>query len=311
MLARLPSSRTGVLRSGGRRPVTYLHRPATSKSEVNSMSKIYDAHAYLGNNKGWGAFGLPVPFDGPHWVKYLDYCGFDGVLVAPPGVGAGEDFKPDMDRIADAMKRYPGRFYGFCRLKPRRGKAALEELKRRHGQGFKAVKFNTLDDNYTLADRSLLDPVLETADKLGGMTMYFHTGDRHGATCQPSMVGNMAADFPDMTFMIGHCGYPGWTDQIVPTLLRNPNTVCETAGVFNPFIVQGIIDATSADRVLLGSNGPNSPIEIARLFVQKYLGKLTPAEKAKVAGGNFERWILKIKPAASKRPAASGKGRHA
>ncbi len=273
------------------------------------MAKVYDAHAYLGNNKGWGAFGLPVPFDGPQWVKYLDYCGFDGALVAPPGVGAGEDFKPDMDRIADAVKRYPGRFYGFCRLKPRRGKAALEELKRRHGQGFKAVKFNTLDDNYALSDRSLLDPILETADRLGGMTMYFHTGDRHGTTCQPAMVADMAADFPDMTFMIGHCGFPGWTDQIVPALLRCPNTVCETAGVFNPYIVQGIIDATSADRVLMGSNGPNSPVEIARLFVQNHLGKLTQEEKAKVAGGNFERWILKKEPTASRSPAMSGRGR--
>lgn len=270
---------------------------------------IYDAHAYLGNNKSWSVFGLPVLFDGDAWVREMDRSGIDGALVAPPGVGAGEDFKPDMDRIADAVKRYPGRFYGFCRLKPRRGKAALEELKRRHGQGFKAVKFNTLDDNYALSDRSLLDPILETADGLGGITMYFHTGDRHGATCQPAMVGNMAADFPDMTFMIGHCGYPGWTDQIVPALLRCPNAVCETAGVFNPYIVQGIIDATSADRVLMGSNGPNSPVEIARLFVQNHLGKLTQEEKAKVAGGNFERWILKQEPAASGQPATSGRGR--
>ena len=26
------------------------------------MAKIYDAHAYLGNNPIWGQLGLPVPF---------------------------------------------------------------------------------------------------------------------------------------------------------------------------------------------------------------------------------------------------------
>ena len=157
---------------------------------------ICDAHAYLGNSPGWAQMGLPVPLDGHGWVEMMDRSGVDRALVAPPGVGAGQDFKPDMDRIAQGMRDYPDRLFGFCRVKPRRGQIAIDELRMRaEEQGFRAVKMNTLDDDYRLDDRRLLDPVIRAASDLG-LVMFFHTGDTHGETCQPSMVADFAVDFP-------------------------------------------------------------------------------------------------------------------
>ena len=210
-------------------------------------------------------------------------------MVAPPGVGAGQDFKPDMDRIAQGMRDYPDRLFGFCRVKPRRGQIAIDELRMRaEEQGFPAVKMNTLDDDYRLDDRRLLDPVIRAASDLG-LVMFFHTGDTHGETCQPSMVADFAMDFPNTTFIIGHCGYIGFQDQTVPSLKRAPNTVAETAGVLNPALIQGIVDEAGADRVLIGSNGPNTPIELPALMVNKYMNKLSSEEKSLITGGNFER----------------------
>ena len=158
---------------------------------------ICDAHAYLGNSPGWAQMGLPVPLDGHGWVEMMDRSGVDRALVAPPGVGAGQDFKPDMDRIAQGMRDYPDRLFGFCRVKPRRGQIAIDELRMRaEEQGFPAVKMNTLDDDYRLDDRRLLDPVIRAASDLG-LVMFFHTGDTHGETCQPSMVADFAVDFPE------------------------------------------------------------------------------------------------------------------
>ena len=62
---------------------------------------IYDAHCYLGNNPLWAQTGLPVPLEGPAWVEMMDRAGVDGALVAPPGVGASEDFKPDLVIFSD------------------------------------------------------------------------------------------------------------------------------------------------------------------------------------------------------------------
>ncbi|MBI4305036.1 MAG: amidohydrolase family protein, partial [Chloroflexi bacterium] len=139
------------------------------------MAKVYDAHAYLGNNPQWAQMGLPVPLEAGAWVSMMDGAGIDGTLVAPPGVGAREDFKPDLERIAKGVKKYPDRLFGFCRIKPRRGQKAIDDLRYWvETHGFRAVKMNTLDDDYTLRDRKLLDPVIDAATKLG-IAVYFHT----------------------------------------------------------------------------------------------------------------------------------------
>jgi len=255
----------------------------------------YDTHAYLGNNPLWTLNGLPVPLEGDAWVEMQDQAGIDGALVAPPGVGAAEDFKPDMDRIARAIEKYPARLFGFCRVKPRQGDLAIDVLRRRvTEQGFRALKLNTLDDEYRLDDRRLLDPVIDAAAELG-IVVFFHTGDTNFATCTPNMVADIAVDYPDTTFIIGHMafggvnGFPGSTEELVPAMQRASNTVTETAGVFKPEFIQTVIDDVGAERVLMGSNGPYSPIELPRIMIQTHMNRLSDEEKALVTGGNFQR----------------------
>jgi predicted TIM-barrel fold metal-dependent hydrolase len=256
---------------------------------------IYDTHAYLGDNPLWDLYGLPVPLEADAWVEMLDQAGIDGALVAPPGVGAAEDFEPDMDRIALAVDKYPARLLGFCRVKPRQGALAIDVLRRRvTEQGFRALKLNSQDDDYRLDDRRLLDPVLDAAAELG-IVVFFHTGDTHYATCTPSMVADIAIDYPDTTFIIGHMGFggvngfPGSTEEVIPAMQRAANTVTETAGVFKPQFIQDVIDVVGAERVLMGSNGPYAPIELPRIMIQKHMNRLSAEEKALVTGGNFER----------------------
>ncbi len=253
------------------------------------MTGVYDAHAYLGNNPPWARAGLPVPLDGPGWVEVMDRSGIDGALFAPPGAGVGDHFKPDMELIAEAVRAYPGRFFGFARVKPRRSATALDEL--RHWvteRGFHAIKLNTLDDDYTLTDRELLDPVFAEAGRLG-IPVFMHTGDASGATCTPSMVADIASDYSDNTFIIGHMGHPGWTEELVPAMRRASNTVTESAAVFIPSFIQGVVDAVGADRVLMGSNAPYSPIELPRVMISKHVGLLSDAQKEAVMGRNLLR----------------------
>ena len=259
------------------------------------MAKIYDAHAYLGNNPIWGQMGLPVPLEADDWIAMLDHAGMDGALVAPPGVGAGDEFRPDMDRIAIGIRNYPDRLFGFCRVKPHSGQGAIDELKLRvQEQGFRALKMNTMDDDYRLDDRALVDPVVAAASELG-IAVFCHTGDYQHETCTPSMVADIASDFPETTFIIGHMGFggingfPGDIEQLVPSMERAPNTVTETAGVFKAEFIQDVVDQVGAERVLMGSNGPNSPIELPKVMIGKHMNKLTDDEKFLILGGNFAR----------------------
>jgi predicted TIM-barrel fold metal-dependent hydrolase len=81
---------------------------------------------------------------------------------------------------------------------------------------------------------------------------------------------------------------------------RAPNTVTETAGVFNNRYIQDVIDAIGADRVLMGSNGPYQPPELIKVLIDRHMPKLTRSQKDAVLGGNLARVLRVDKPAARK-----------
>jgi predicted TIM-barrel fold metal-dependent hydrolase len=214
----------------------------------------------------------------------MDSCGMQGALVAPPGVGAVDDFKTDMEIIAQAVKAHPDRFFGYARVKPRRGKAALDDLRYWiEDRGLHAIKMNTLDDDYSFADRALMDPVMEAVAELG-IPVLFHTGDSHGETCTPEMVADIAVDFPDTTFIIGHMGYPGGDHMLIDAMKRAPNTVTESASVFRRVVIQETVSAIGADRVLMGTNAPYSPAEMGPMMFRDYMGSLDDDEVLAILG---------------------------
>ncbi len=254
---------------------------------------IYDAHTYLGVDPSWGAWGLPVPLEGKQWVQLMDEAGITGVCVAPPDPGVVDDFRPDNERIAKAIREYPGRFFGYARAKPKRGQAALDDLRCWvEERGFHAVMMSTIDEYYQLIDRNLVDPVVETASQLN-VPVFFHTDDSFGATSTPSMVADIAADFPNTTFIIGPAGGAsgggGWNGEILPALKRSSNTVIAIDADFRPNIIQPAVEAVGADRILMGSRAPYSPAALMPIFFRDHLPALTPEQKEAIMGRNLIR----------------------
>ena len=256
---------------------------------------IYDAHAYLGVDPSWGAWGLPVPLEGEQWVQLMDEAGITGVCVAPPGPGVVDDFRPDMERIAKAIREYPGRVFGYARAKPRRGQAALDDLRYWvEERGFHAAMMSTVDEYYQLIDRHLVDPVVETASQLS-IPVFFHTDDHFGVTSTPSMVADIAADFPDTTFIIGPAGSSGgWNDEVLPALKRAPNTVIAIDAVFRANVIRPAVEEVGADKVLMGSRAPYAPAALMPIFIRDHLPALTREQKEAIMGRNLMR-ILGIK----------------
>jgi predicted TIM-barrel fold metal-dependent hydrolase len=184
-------------------------------------------------------------------------------------------------------------------VRPKSGKTAVTTLRKAvEEQGFKALMLHTSDDSYTLKDRSVINPLIEEASRLR-IPVMFNAMDASWASCTPSMVADVAVDYPDVTFVIGRMGFggvngwPGSPAELLPAMKKAPNTVTETASVFNSKFIQDTIDAVGVDRVLMGSNAPYFPLELSKITVIKNLNKMTGKQKAQVAGGNLAR-LLKI-----------------
>lgn len=258
---------------------------------------VFDAHCYLGRNPIWEAQGMPATMHGRDMIAYMDRGGVDRALCAPPGVGAADHFAADHERIAQAIADYPDRIYGFVRVKPPRGTQAIDEMRYwLQERGFHAVKFNTIDAStygagcYSLADRALMDPVLEAIAALQVPVM-IHTGEEHGHTCTPALVANLALDFPQITFIIAHAGVPGFLDEVVPFMQRAENTLVDLAGVLRPIYIQKLVDGVGAERVLNATNAPHMPIEFGPQLIQRHCRKLTAAQKEAILGGNAMRLL--------------------
>lgn len=248
---------------------------------------IFDAHAYMGTNPGFVRFGLPRRLEVDWLLRSMDEEGIDAALVAPPSAGRADCFTPDLELIAQAVKAHPDRIFGYARVMPRRGEVALTELRYWiEERGLHAVKMNTLDDDYRLDDRRLIDPVVELVDQLR-VPVLFHTGDEHGATCTPLMVADIAADFPNTTFIIGHIGYPGSDYEIETALRRCTNVVTESASVFRRDVIQQAVESGGAKRVMMGSNSPYSPMGLARRMIQDCMPSLSVEEKNAILGDNL------------------------
>lgn len=256
---------------------------------------IIDAHCYLGRNPIWEAQGMPATMQGPDMIAYMDRGGVDRALCAPPGVGVRDHFAADHERIAQAIADFPDRIYGFARVKPPRGQIAIDEMRYwLRERGFHAVKLNTIDDSpygagcYSLADRTLIAPVLEAIGELNVPVM-IHTGEEHGNTCTPALVADLALDFPRITFIIAHAGVPGFIDEVVPFMRRAENTLVDLAGVLRPIYVQKLVDGVGAERVLNATNAPHMPIEFGPQLIEKHCRTLTAAQKDAILGGNALR----------------------
>ena len=256
---------------------------------------IFDAHCYLGHNPIWEVQGLPATMRGADMIAYMDRGGVARALCAPPGAGTGDHFAADHERIAQAIAAYPDRIYGCARVKPPRGARAIDEMQYwLRERGFRAVKFNTVDASvggtgtYPLADRALMGPVLEAVAPLSVPVM-IHTGEDHGHTCTPALVADLALDFPRITFIIAHAGVPGFLPEVVPFMRRAGNTVADLAGVLRPSIVQNLVDAVGAERVLNATNAPHMPIEFGPQLIQRHCRQLTAAQQEAILGGNAMR----------------------
>ena len=70
---------------------------------------------------------------------------------------------------------------------------------------------------------------------------------------------------------------------------RAENTVVDLAGVLRPIIVQNIVDAVGAERVLNATNAPHMPIEFGPQLIQRHCRKLTAAQQEAILSTNAMR----------------------
>ena len=221
-------------------------------------------------------------------MSVMDRNGIDAVVTCAPYSSIGEDRNYDEANgfIAESMKTVPERIVGFIRVNPHLQEHALRSI--RDGiskQGFRGVKYHPRNEAFAINSEELSFPLAELAAKLR-VPILIHTGepDTYGFA-QPTLVGDLADSFPDLTLIIGHMGKRLFEDAILVARWFE-NVILETS-FRNPRDIARAVRRVGADRVIYGSDMPFGLPEIEMMKVR--VCDVSEEEKDMVLGDNIAR----------------------
>ena len=247
---------------------------------------------------------LPVE----EYIKALDEWDVEKAVILGKDYGKLGDQQqsnlPDQ-QTADFVKTHPDRFIGFTGVHPDRGERQnVERVERAvNDLGLKGVKINPHAGHYPNDER--LYPVYEKATELD-IPVVFHTGLKAPVEgtrvkyCQPIFIDDVAVDFPDMTIIIAHAGYP-WVEETILVGLYAGNvyvdisTLTQIEGVMGVEVMvptlRKLTSSWGAQRVLFGSDGIFNLEDTIQAV--KNADFLSESDKAKILGENAKK-VLKL-----------------
>jgi predicted TIM-barrel fold metal-dependent hydrolase len=251
--------------------------------------RIIDLHCYPGTEE-WVRSQGPYPEAlAQYWnrtweaksedavVADFQQAGIDAVLVAldlETAVGAPPCDNDYVARMRDAHPSTIVQAWGtvdpFKQDAIAQATRAVRDL---HVLGF---HFHPIMGRYSVDDRNLY-PLWETIDGLGvpimvdvgttgmgaGMPGGSGTVLRHA---HPMSIDQLAADFPSLTIVAAHPGWP-WTDEMIAVALHKGNVYWELSGWAPKYFPEALVRDSKGrlrEKVMFGSDYPSIPYE--RLF---------------------------------------------
>ena len=179
--------------------------------------------------------------------------------------------EPDSnDYISEIVKSFPNRFIGFAAIDPWQGMSAVEELERSvKDLGLKGLKLHPIQQAFHPNSQQFY-PLYEKCSELK-VPVLFHSGMAASGWGMPGGGGlklkfsapipgmdDVAADFPNLTVIMAHPGWP-WIDQQSAVALHKPNAYIDLSGWLPRYIPNQLINEANTrlqDKVLFGSDYP-------------------------------------------------------
>ena len=249
-------------------------------------------------------------------IHDMDEAGIDKTVILPLDFeflrdGDGFTFRAFNDLAGRYVRKHPDRLVAFAGVDPRRGAAAVAELRRCvEEMGFAGLKLWTVTGFMPNDERYF--PLYEEAARLG-VTVLVHTGlgpgESYLETCRPLYVDRPAVEFREVNFIMAHVGVP-WVDEALAVALKNPNvyvdisawqrTACVLPLAFAQMLSTAKVMHGGLHKVLFGTDWPLfTEILGQREWVEKIrtlelppalqiagLPALDDVDKAAILGGN-------------------------
>ncbi len=249
-----------------------------------------DLHAYPGTQPWIDSQGPFAEALGKYWgrewvgaseesvIETFTSAGVEVVVVAFD-IESVVDAPPCTNDYVTALRAaYPEQIvHAWGAVDPFKGDQAIAEAKRAVVDlGVLGFHFHPIMGRYRVDDRRLY-PLFETIAELGVPVMIDvgTTGMGAGMSgglgsriehAHPLAVDHLAADFPSLTIIASHPGWP-WIDEMTAVALHKGNVFWELSGwapKYFPESLQRDIRGRLRDKIMFGSDHPSLPYE--RIF---------------------------------------------
>ncbi|MEU7139937.1 amidohydrolase family protein [Nocardia sp. NPDC046473] len=217
-------------------------------------------HDMFDSLRRWGA---PLPTEQPPVAATLAAMEAGGVDLALISAWYGpEGVLISNDEVAAFVAESDGRLVGVASVDLRKPVAAVHELRRAVTElGMKALRIVPWLWGLAPNDRRYY-PLYAECVELGipFCTQVGHTGPlRSSETGRPiPYLDDVALDFPELTIVGGHIGYP-WTTEMIAVATKYPNVYIDTSAYtvrrYPPELV-AYLKKHGREKVLFGTNFP-------------------------------------------------------
>jgi predicted TIM-barrel fold metal-dependent hydrolase len=221
-------------------------------------------HRIFDSLRRWSRGALPEDDPSPEWtVGHMDAAGVDvGMLCAWWGPGGPLITN---DEVAALVERWPDRFVGVASVDLSRPVEAVHELRRCvRDLGFKALRIVPWLWDLPPDDRRYYPLYVECVE----LGIPFCTQVGHTGPLCPSEPGRpipyldrVALDFPELTIVGGHVGYP-WTAEVISLATKYPGVHIDTSAYRASRYPAELVEYMRGHgrrKVLFGSNHPAWP----------------------------------------------------
>lgn len=245
---------------------------------------IIDAHTHYGPQCG-------ITIADELIIEGMDRFGIDRAVMSSTIAISGDD-RDGNNGVLGMMRSYPDRIAGYCVPNPFRNPE--QELSRCVDLGFSGVKLHPYWMGCPL-DNRMLWPMYEIACKLR-MPILFHSGGSLTSPdfrfTTPQIVIEVAHQFPEAHFIVGHMGLERWLD-LVNVAAEAKNVYLDiTMSMPNVERVETAVHAVGVERVLFGSDMPHLNPAVPLGLIEEC--NLTRQDKALILGGNMERILNQV-----------------
>jgi len=249
--------------------------------------RIIDLHCYPGTQAWIDAQGPYVEALATYWkrdwsakseaqvVKDFTGAGVEACLVALDLETTVHTPPCSNEYVHQMWQRHPGRIIQcWGAVEPAKGDAALSQVRKAVRElGFVGFHFHPIMQHFAVDDRRYY-PMFELIDELGAAVMIDVGTTGMGAGlpggmgavlrhAHPSAIDRLAADFPKLTILMAHPGWP-WVEETTAVALHKGNVYWEMSGwapKHFPGNLKVDMRARLQDKVMFGSDYPSMPYE--------------------------------------------------